>query len=959
MKKRVTVGLILVMLLFSSCSNFESEKDLAGAAVAAHQFSVGDTFWLGNKEEFEDYSTDDYFVELRYIGDNNFEAFNYYYPATGREFSALDPSGITGSSGIPYSHTIVSYRMDQGAILYRSKDALLLSGSSLESSDYVDPAAARLAFVSSSSIDPAPTGTGTSGDTVPPDVVSSPDPSTVSPSSISNFISFIYQAAVDANQAAVDAYQAAVDAYQQATDTVSPSGILTPDLTPEVSDNPLYDGELPTENVEQDFEYYYLREGVTSVSSYNFLDTTKAADLDAIIRAGKNGDGFYEVPLRTGETMLVRTEGTSRLIVQIRDSENRLTESKTFSNSDGRRETTREFFDKGVALPDRRITTLTYDRGSGRDLEISIRGTNSVIVGGHPMSYETYQSTVEQFLNNPPDNMDSQRASDFVLFAIQNVGTDGLTFNGRMFTAGGRSAQPTDYGGIYYVDSVPRELFIQDIQKLAPQYRPGQPLQDASAESIARSIGVDPALVRGLLLGNGARIRIDGSGENSIAVVINPLSGNRQETRSSFYTDSTAFNEGRVVIATHNSDGTITYAGDDFRVSRYNPSTNPNSHGFPSYTPSTPLPGQDRSIEQVVFNVNTNSLMVIRDGIPYTTEGYVARFNDRKEDIAKLLNSPEAEEFIEHSKIAESKRADSERLQDVDRSSPDGEAGVQDETPAARNQAESEAAARNVIGFDGERAFTDFFQYYRSQQALSSLLLDKAFKSNWMEDVDKAFAQTHLGIEYWSSDICRKEFDVIGEDVGVIEAAPGIFQFIGHVEAEISEKLPMLCGEDDTCAEGTCRLLDRQCVDIAPSGRKSEDVLKEEYVYKITVGVTAPDDEDLTPNRDEEGAVSFNIIVKGSGKSGTLFNKPIELKGGESFQQVFIETKPSTIKNVPVQYNEVCLVFTKKAKSYDGKDVDRICNDISIAQMKFITGKDSVAATPQGQAAAQICPTCW
>ena len=97
----------------------------------------------------------------------------------------------------------------------------------------------------------------------------------------------------------------------------------------------------------------------------------------------------------------------------------------------------------------------------------------------------------------------------------------------------------------------------------------------------------------------------------------------------------------------------------------------------------------------------------------------------------------------------------------------------------------------------------------------------------------------------------------------------------------------------------------------------------------------------------------LGIIIDSESKCElTVYANYTDLKAGESFRQVFLDNKPAV-------YGEVCLVFTKKARSYDGKAVDRICNDLSQAQMKFITRPGSTAATAQGQAAAQLCPTCW
>jgi hypothetical protein len=56
-------------------------------------------------------------------------------------------------------------------------------------------------------------------------------------------------------------------------------------------------------------------------------------------------------------------------------------------------------------------------------------------------------------------------------------------------------------------------------------------------------------------------------------------------------------------------------------------------------------------------------------------------------------------------------------------------------------------------------------------------------------------------------------------------------------------------------------------------------------------------------------------------------------------------------------YTEACLVFPKKAKSFDGKSFGNICNSIAQAQMKFITR--TASRNPAEQANAQLCGLCW
>ncbi|HLC19308.1 MAG TPA: hypothetical protein VJK72_00170, partial [Candidatus Nanoarchaeia archaeon] len=237
-----------------------------------------------------------------------------------------------------------------------------------------------------------------------------------------------------------------------------------------------------------------------------------------------------------------------------------------------------------------------------------------------------------------------------------------------------------------------------------------------------------------------------------------------------------------------------------------------------------------------------------------------------------------------------------------------------------------------------------FLQYYQPQQALSNLLIRDVFKSNWIEEVDKMFAQGYLGIDHWTSAICRKEFDVAGDSVGMVEVAPGFFQFIGHVEGQRSEKQPMLCeGDEKTCITGTCREEDLRCVD---KDNKELNV----FLYKFTYGVQAPQDEKLTPQRDEAGAISFNIVVRGRDKVGQLYNRPVEVNNGDKKQEIIVDRKPA-------EYTSVCIVFFKNPKSFDGNDVKDICVPIAQAQGRFITVPGQ-AQGGEGTATGK-CATCW
>ena len=160
-----------------------------------------------------------------------------------------------------------------------------------------------------------------------------------------------------------------------------------------------------------------------------------------------------------------------------------------------------------------------------------------------------------------------------------------------------------------------------------------------------------------------------------------------------------------------------------------------------------------------------------------------------------------------------------------------------------------------------------------------------------------------------------------------IEAAEGVFQFIGTAQAEVAGSVPMLCDANKECKAGTCRRRDNACVD-------SNDKVILEHFYKITYGVRAPTDERFTPYYDEDGVISFNIVVQGKARTASLFTQFVNLESGENAANK--APKPSPILHYsPNIYDEVCLVFGKKPVDRKGKDVRNICNPIVQATGSF------------------------
>jgi hypothetical protein len=241
--------------------------------------------------------------------------------------------------------------------------------------------------------------------------------------------------------------------------------------------------------------------------------------------------------------------------------------------------------------------------------------------------------------------------------------------------------------------------------------------------------------------------------------------------------------------------------------------------------------------------------------------------------------------------------------------------------------------------------------HYEPMHALSGLLFGDELIGEWRETIDKFFASAYLGIDYWTSEICSAEFDVIGGEVAAIETASGIYQFIGTIQGERSEPVPLLCDVNNTCAKGICRR-DGLCVD-------SNNQTFDEYFYKITYGVAAPDDEDFTPYLDESGAISFNIVVSGKEKSASLWTDFVDIDGGDGKNDV-------VVKYSPYLYTKVCLIFGKKPEGRNG-EISEVCNKLSTSQKSFVNYKNNQGSSPapgsgpgsSSGGPAVYCPTCW
>lgn len=203
------------------------------------------------------------------------------------------------------------------------------------------------------------------------------------------------------------------------------------------------------------------------------------------------------------------------------------------------------------------------------------------------------------------------------------------------------------------------------------------------------------------------------------------------------------------------------------------------------------------------------------------------------------------------------------------------------------------------------------FTQFRGLSFYTLFLPDK-FVQNWRDTVDRAFAKSYIGTEYWTSSICNCEFGSLdiagvkcvkpqsGQGVAYTETPQGLAQVGAHIEATRTE----------------------------PIFNETNGV---SYIYKITLGVRNGDSEN-DPRAPKN--MSLNVVLYAAGKSlsesvsekisATLFKENQNVGRGSSFTK---SGSSSVIRESTVKYTKICLVFDQIPEKWklDGK---KLCNSI-------------------------------
>ena len=222
-----------------------------------------------------------------------------------------------------------------------------------------------------------------------------------------------------------------------------------------------------------------------------------------------------------------------------------------------------------------------------------------------------------------------------------------------------------------------------------------------------------------------------------------------------------------------------------------------------------------------------------------------------------------------------------------------------------------------------------------SYRHLSNLIIPKSVMGKWMDFANNDFLQRwgnlpNFATRKWCDYDDKKRADTPGQAYSFFVTSSGSYQFVGSLQAEMStNNVPLLCepNEDDelVCDNDLyCNEENQICYED-----KNFQTETDGYLYKITWGVSAPQDEKQTPYVDENGiSIKFNLRLKDSTgsykwlysvngkKDATVF----ELKNGARDGAAIVRFSNQ-------KYTEACIVFDDKyrVKDGEGKVVRDIC----------------------------------
>jgi hypothetical protein len=220
-----------------------------------------------------------------------------------------------------------------------------------------------------------------------------------------------------------------------------------------------------------------------------------------------------------------------------------------------------------------------------------------------------------------------------------------------------------------------------------------------------------------------------------------------------------------------------------------------------------------------------------------------------------------------------------QHVNDIDRASAEDLALVR----SVFEREESLVTTREVFAFLG--SFVWYAQQYAGMAGWSSLFFDDEFLANWRTSVNEFFCKTIIlgGIDCWASKICGRYADITPSRGGVLFSSPvgGAPQAVAHIEGKKSQSIP----------------------------HGSETL----HVYTVTFGITNTLDKTM----------AYNVQFKGPARTANWWSESRPLNEGGTASAL---GGSALIKASRHQYGEVCLEFSPHIRSFDGGEIDRVCN---------------------------------
>jgi hypothetical protein len=196
-----------------------------------------------------------------------------------------------------------------------------------------------------------------------------------------------------------------------------------------------------------------------------------------------------------------------------------------------------------------------------------------------------------------------------------------------------------------------------------------------------------------------------------------------------------------------------------------------------------------------------------------------------------------------------------------------------------------EAMASTRAVFEALGGFVWYARQYAGMAGWSSLFFEEEFLEDWRTTVNEFFCKTIIlgGIDCWASKICGRYADITPSRGGVLFSSPvgGAPQAVAHIEGKKSLPIP----------------------------HGSETI----RVYTVTFGITNTLDKTMT----------YNVQFKGPARTANWWGESRSLNEGGTASAL---GGSALIKTSRHQYGEVCLEFSPHIRSFDGREIDRVCN---------------------------------